>query len=444
MKVTKNNFFKLQDELIEQNLKKSKIKNFQVSPLNNPYSRFIKYIAKITPQINLNIENEVFEILQKIQNEYNKNPILSYEKFLLRILGVLCNTIFIGPQYFHLDICNSCNLDCNYCWFYSKYLNNPPSNEFKKHMIEYNDFTNIIDDHYKLKTDTILFTGAGEPFLHPDISKMITYVKQKGIGLQIFTNGTKIKDIKNIIDSKVDELFISVSASNPKTYKKVHPKQKKKIFFDCQNHIIELVKQRKNSNIPNIVLLFVLCKDNYKDIIEMAKWADNLGVDSIRYQISHNSDAKNIELNNDEKVYVKSQIQEVLKTYKNQKLHINPNILFQLENSIINNEWYQGHFQKKGCFVGWFFSRLWADKMYSFCCIRKEIEHISNKNSFEILWKSNKYQTYRNSAKHFGTNNTKLKENYYLIDKDCNHCGNYEVNEKVYKFLKDSNLLKYI
>jgi len=309
-------------------------------------------------------------------------------------------------------------------------------------MIDYNDFTSLVDDLYKLETDTILFTGAGEPFLHPRINDMIKFVKSKNIKLQIFTNGTLIdkKTINTIIQSKTDELFISVSASNPKTYVKVHPRQRKDMFIKTENNIKNLVKQKNRK--PNIVLLFVLCKDNYKDIIEMADWSFKLGVDSCRYQIAHNDYAKNIELNNKQKVYVRKQLKKVIQKYKGNRLHINPNILFQLENTKKDNEWYKTHFTNKGCYVGWFFSRLWADNMYSFCCIRKEVEHYKHRNSFFSLWNSKKYKKYRQAGKSFAKNNIELSENYYLIDKDCSHCGNYEVNEKVNDFFKQNKNLQ--
>jgi wyosine [tRNA(Phe)-imidazoG37] synthetase (radical SAM superfamily) len=444
------NFYTIKNLLIEYDFKNKthfskRIQNFELNSVDNISNRFHSYIEFLkTTGIKIKIDNNLKIKLKKIESEYNKNKTEKNDKFLLRILGILSDTTFIGPEYFHMDISNPCNIDCNYCWFYSKYLKNPYSNEFKKAMIDYNDFTKIVDDLECLRTDTILFTGAGEPFLHPKINDMIKYTNNK-FKIQIFTNGTKInKESSKLITNHSDiELYISVSASNPKTYKKVHPKQKKELFYECENNIKQLIDSReKNKNVKSIiVLLFVLCKDNYKDIEEMANWSNKLGVNSVRYQIAHNNDAKVIELNNNEKDIVRNKINKVIKKYENEKLHINPNIIFQLENTKKSNEWYNKHYQNKGCYVGWFFSRLWAEKTYSFCCIRKEVEHHNHKNSFDILWNSKKYKNYRNAAKSFGKINIELKKGYNLIDKDCSHCGNYEINEKVHRFLLDSKLI---
>ena len=450
LSIDKFNFFKIKDLAIDSSiLIKKKIVNFSVYPTNTISQRFKIYLKILSKNdLHFKVKESLFDILKKIEDESNSKASKQYDRFLQRILGILCKTTFIGPEYFHLDISNPCNIDCNYCWFYSKYLSNPPSIEFKKSMIKFNDFKNIIDDLAKLKTDTVLFTGAGEPFLHPKINDMIKYVKSNDLKIQIFTNGTIIDEIsaKNIVKTKTDELFISVSASNPDTYVNVHPKQKKELFFDCQRNIKRLVnlRNKKKQKKPNLVTLFVLCKDNYKDILEMARWSDELGVDSVRYQIAHNKDSKNIELNDSEKKYVRSQIKKVIEKYKNIRLHINPNILFQLENSKKNNEWYDGHYIKKGCYVGWFFSRLWADNIYSFCCIKKEVEHLNQKNSFELLWKSKKYSKFRDAASSGGKRNIELKKNYHLIDKDCSVCGNYEINEKIYNFLVKNDLNQYV
>jgi MoaA/NifB/PqqE/SkfB family radical SAM enzyme len=442
------NFYKLKELIVQIDFKNKthfskRIQNFKINSIVNISNKFNAYTEFLkTTGIKIKIDSNLIETLTKIESEYNKNPSIKNDKFLLRILGILSNTTFIGPEYFHMDISNPCNIDCNYCWFYSKYLKNHYSNEFKKSMLDYNDFVKIVDDLETLKTDTILFTGAGEPFLHPKINDMIKYTNNK-FKVQIFTNGTKInKESSKIITNHSDiEMYISVSASNPKTYVRVHPKQKQSIFYDCENNIKQLIKLKNtNDNKSIIVLLFVLCKDNYKDIEEMADWSNKLGVDSIRYQIAHNSDANEIELNDKEKEFVRINIKKVVKKYKNKRLHVNPNILFQLENTKKDNEWYDKHYQNKGCYVGWFFSRLWADKKYSFCCIKKEVEHHNHKNSFEILWNSTKYKKYRNAAKSFGKKNIELRKGYYLIDKDCSHCGNYEVNERVYNFLKKKQL----
>jgi len=64
-------------------------------------------------QFDLNEKKELIEIFKRIS--YDES-----EEELLRLLGIVVGKAFIGPAYFHLDISNSCNLNCSYCWFHSK------------------------------------------------------------------------------------------------------------------------------------------------------------------------------------------------------------------------------------------------------------------------------------------------------------------------------------
>ncbi len=452
--VNKTNFWNLNPYFKN---KRIQFPELRIRPFSNLYNRYIDYklalkerVAYFNSRYNkllfLSFDPKIKEIIIKFQNLYLNE--IKDEKKLLRLLGIICNTAFIGPEYFHLDISNTCNIDCNYCWFYSKHLQNPPSKEWKKHMIKFNIFKNLVNDLAKLEVDTILFSGAGEPLLHPDIINMIKYVKKSNIKLQIFTNGTLLrKEIaETCVDNNVDELFISPSASTHLTYIKVHPKQKKELFYKIEKNIKYLSKLKKDNNklLPKIFVLFILNKENYKELREMVNWSKKIGGDFVRFQLAHNDDAKIIELNNDERNWVREEIKHVMTLAKELKIVVDDNIFLQLEGAKKSNEWYKEIF-KKGCFVGWNFSRLWANGDISFCCIKKKVGKINNKDNFFKLWNSDTYKKYRNAAKLYNPKtNIKLGVDYYLMDKDCQHCGNMEVNERVYNNLLARGLIKYV
>ena len=64
----------------------------------------------------------------------------------------------------------------------------------KKNIIKYEDFKRVID--YFLSSGGIgeLSLSGGEPFLHPDLFRMVAYAKGKGIRTVIFTSGVKIRE----------------------------------------------------------------------------------------------------------------------------------------------------------------------------------------------------------------------------------------------------------
>jgi wyosine [tRNA(Phe)-imidazoG37] synthetase (radical SAM superfamily) len=456
--IKRNNFWDLNPIISELELKKQdELPRFKLLPFSTIYTRFINYKLAVKEKVaylNNKYEADIFlyfdadldNILRKFQNDVSKE--IKDDRKMLRLLGSVCNHAFIGPEYFHLDISNPCNIDCNYCWFYSDLLKSPPSKEWKKHMIKFNLFKKVVDDLARLQTDTILFTGAGEPLMHPDIAEMIRYVKDRNMKLQIFTNGTLIikKIADTIVDCKADEIFVSPSASNEKTYMKVHPKQKPELFYKLEKNIIYLssLKKQKKSTQPKIFILFILNKENYNELLEMVRWSKKIGGDFVRLQLAHNDDAKEMELSNEERRSVREKMHEAKALAQNLKISIDDNIFIQLDGTKKSNEWYKEVF-KKGCFVGWNFSRLWADGDVSFCCIKKKVKNIKDSGNFLDLWNSGHYSNYRSAARKYDPKtNIKLGKDYHLMDKDCQHCGNMEVNEAAYDDLKRYGLLEFI
>jgi len=81
------------------------------------------------------------------------------------------------------EIIETCLNNCKFC--------SSNSNCNKAQMIEFKDFKRVID--YFMSNGGIeeLSLSGGEPFLHPDILKMINYSKSLGIRTVVFTSGLK-------------------------------------------------------------------------------------------------------------------------------------------------------------------------------------------------------------------------------------------------------------
>ena len=105
------------------------------------------------------------------------------------------------------EIIESCANECKFC----------SSNSCidKKQIIEFDDFKRVID--YFISEGGIgeLSLSGGEPFLHPDLYKMVAYAKQYGIRTVIFTSGIKrtvplLEDVKDFyikdMESKLTEI----------------------------------------------------------------------------------------------------------------------------------------------------------------------------------------------------------------------------------------------
>jgi len=394
-------------------------------------------------QFDLNEKKELIEIFKRIS--YDES-----EEELLRLLGIVVGKAFIGPAYFHLDISNSCNLNCSYCWFHSKIApDREYTNKWKKQKIKLSVFKKLVDDLHELKTELILFSGAGEPLTHPDIVEMVSYVKKKGMILQLFTNALLLNKnyAKKIVDANLDEIYCSISAANSNTYRKLHPSSGKNEFETIEKNIMFFSKYKKKQNKtnPRIIMIEVINSLNYDESLEMLNWAKKVGANAIRFQLMHNMKLKHWMLNQKEREEFKKNLDKVKNLAKKYNIKIQENINVQIKTfDPKSGDWEIDFYKQKGCFAGWYFSRYWVSDGVSFCCAYKIVDSLGNKR-FKDIWNSNKYNKMRIITRDGNSRrNIKMVNGNNLLDEECNHCGNYDLNRAAYEKLKKYGLLKFI
>lgn len=87
---------------------------------------------------------------------------------------------------FYIEITNVCNLSCDFC----------PRTCRKPEFMSIELFSKILDQ-IKEHTDYIYFHVKGEPLLHPEIEKLLDISHEKGLKVNITTNGTLINKMKD-------------------------------------------------------------------------------------------------------------------------------------------------------------------------------------------------------------------------------------------------------
>ncbi len=88
----------------------------------------------------------------------------------------------------YIEITNCCNLTCSFC---------PETKRPQKFMAyeEFEEVINKIDGHGSY----VYFHIKGEPTLHPDLSKMLLLCYEKGLKVNLTTNGTTIDQVSDIL-----------------------------------------------------------------------------------------------------------------------------------------------------------------------------------------------------------------------------------------------------
>jgi MoaA/NifB/PqqE/SkfB family radical SAM enzyme len=118
------------------------------------------------------------------------------------------------PVCLYLETTNRCNLLCTTCPRTFETLEPPVD-------MSWDLFTAIVDQFPRIAR--VVLHGVGEPMMVPTLPRMIRYLKARGTYVLFNTNGTLLTARKGreLIDSGLDELRVSLDAAEPKTFKLV-------------------------------------------------------------------------------------------------------------------------------------------------------------------------------------------------------------------------------
>jgi radical SAM protein with 4Fe4S-binding SPASM domain len=160
---------------------------------------------------------------------------------------------------------------------------------YQKGFMSFETFKKVVDDAKKYLIKVYL-ADWGEPFLNPDVFRMIKYAEEQGIMTSASTNLHFFKnadDFRKLIDSGLSELTISLHGASQKTYETYQPG---KSFSETIKKIklINELKRQMGSSKPVISLAFAVTKKNQHEVRLFNSLAKNLGCNSEIYPASIN------------------------------------------------------------------------------------------------------------------------------------------------------------
>jgi MoaA/NifB/PqqE/SkfB family radical SAM enzyme len=200
-------------------------------------------------------------------------------RYLQRITGVRDKKVYIGPEIVTLNINNSCNLSCKYCWTHAP--GNPAHFE-KAIFFPWEKFVGIVNDSVDLNVDQIYITGSGEPTIHPLFRDMMRHLELQPVYVKLFTNATFPLDYcADVI--KGDHVVIDLSAVDRQQY---HDLQGKDLFDRVVANIERLVSLR-DSGKPGfqVEIAYIVNALNINQKQKMQDLASKLGVNAVYFKI---------------------------------------------------------------------------------------------------------------------------------------------------------------
>jgi len=304
-------------------------------------------------------------------------------RHLQRLAGAREKKVYIGPQVVALDINNSCNLSCRYCWTHAP--GNPAHFE-EALFFPWENFLKVVCDCVDLHVDQIHITGSGEPTLHPLFRDMMQHLEQQPLNVTLFTNATfPIDYCKDVI--KGDHVVIHLSAVNRQQYCEL---QGKDLFDRVVNNIERLISLRDTVKPGFLIeIVYIVNAVNINQKQKMQDWASRLGVNEIYFK----------------KMNVHEYNREIALT----------------KESVANSEGEEKR-TPPVCLNGWFYMMVQSNDHASICCRIPQMRLGDfEQGSFKKLW----------STKHMM--NVRLLGKYGQIQKRfkaCQTCPYYDQNIK--------------
>jgi len=165
-----------------------------------------------------------------------------------------------------------CNLNCPLCPAGTKELKRTEA------FLSIDSFRDVLEEvGHQIKL--LLLWNQGEPFLHKGLLEMIHLAKDREIYVKTSTNGHFINtedQASKIIDSRLDEIIISIDGADSETYRKYRLGGD----FERVTRGVQLLasqKRERKSLTPIIDLQMLLTKDTEGQMEEMKGFTRNLG-----------------------------------------------------------------------------------------------------------------------------------------------------------------------
>ena len=180
------------------------------------------------------------------------------------------------PVCLYLETTNRCNLLCTTCPRTYETLE-PPAD------MSWELFTRIVDQVPSIAR--VVLHGVGEPMLVKELPRMIRYLKHRGAYVLFNTNGTLLnaKKGRELVDTGLDELRVSLDAANAKTFVLVRGR-------DYFNRIVRNVRAftemqaREGLDRPRVSLWLTGLKETVTQLPDFIRIAADIGVTEVYLQ----------------------------------------------------------------------------------------------------------------------------------------------------------------
>lgn len=180
----------------------------------------------------------------------------------------------IAPLHIDLGITTGCNVACTFCYGVIQ----GRTNAAKRYDMPAESLFRLLRDAKETGVRSIAMVGEGDNTLNPALYDAVRLAKSIDLDVSLATNGVLIKHEE--IDSLMTGLKwlrFNISAATPESYDKV---QQSKAFDVVIDNIRRCVAAKRRLGVRTAIgLQMVVIRDNFDDIVPLAKLGAELGAD---------------------------------------------------------------------------------------------------------------------------------------------------------------------
>jgi MoaA/NifB/PqqE/SkfB family radical SAM enzyme len=265
---------------------------------------------------------------------------------------------------------NVCNLKCPLC----------PSGNGEmtrtRGKMQIDDFRQLIDEVGE-NLILLMLWNQGEPFINHSFTDMVRYAHAKGIPTITSTNGHYIRTIdqaRDVVDSGLDEIIISLDGVDQATYERYRVGGKLEHVLNCAR-LLSQAKVEAGSSKPLVNLQFIVFKHNEQDVAEAERIAYDVGADKFLVKTAQ--------------VYTSEEAEEFLPETEQYRRYAETDAKLAVKGQPVS-----------GCKVLWYSSMVNWNGAVAPCCFDKNVdfkmgEAFAGGGSFDQAWQGSEYMDFR-------------------------------------------------
>jgi MoaA/NifB/PqqE/SkfB family radical SAM enzyme len=334
-----------------------------------------------------------------------------------------------GPFFATIDVTQRCNLNCVGCRFHSPVTRRPAPGDPSILDVSVELVERLCGELGSMGTANLIFSGAGEPMLHPRIFDLIGVAKAAGFKVSLLTNGTLLDRprIESLIDARLDLVKVSLWGTSPEIIDLNNPGATSVFEKVVEGlRLFSRLKTERKTRIPQVALHHPINRNNFRQVEELALLAQRTGCNGFTFApfYTNRSKVSSLSLSRDEESQARNMLAGLKRRFRDGSLSHNiDELLCRYETG--PNVW-----DRLPCYIGWISSRIKADGSILPCAPCNLVLGSLKETTFHQIWNNAAYRDFRRK--------TMTRAGLMSMSDacDCSYCCNLVNNLKVEKYFR--------